>query len=132
MKNKSPKLIMEIANSHNGSYNLLKKTIDETFKINYKNKAIKLQIFKFDKIAHRNFNYYNIYKKLFFNKKQWFDLIDYIYLKKEKIYLDIYDDYGIEILKNKIDYIEGIKIQFSHIIDFTLLSKLKFIKKKKY
>jgi N,N'-diacetyllegionaminate synthase len=130
MKNKPPKLIVEVANSHNGSYNLLKKTIDELFKINYKNRAIKLKIFKFDKIASRDFSYYNIYEKLFFNKKQWFDLIDYIYLKKEKIYLDIYDDYGIEVLKNKIDYIEGIKIQFSHIIDFTLLSKLKFIKKK--
>ena len=130
MINKSPGLIVEIANSHSGNYKLLKKTIDSFFEIKYKNKSIKLQIFKYDKIADKSFSYYKIYKKLFFEENKWIKLIDYIHNKKEKIYLDIYDDYGIAILKKKINCITGIKIQFSSVIDTNLITKLKFIQKK--
>ena len=129
MINKSPELIVELANSHSGNYVLLKKTIESYFKINYENKSIKLQIFKYDKIADKSFSYYKIYQKLFFKESKWLKLIDYIHSRKGKIYLDIYDSFGITVLKKKLKYIKGIKIQFSSIIDISLITKLNFIKK---
>ena len=59
--------------------------------------------------ADKSFSYYKIYQKLFFEENKWIKLIDYIHNKKEKIYLDIYDDYGIAILKKKINCIKYIK-----------------------
>ena len=44
-------LIVEIANSHNGDFSLLKKPINKYLDLKYVKKSIKLQIFKYDQIA---------------------------------------------------------------------------------
>ena len=41
MYQNKPEIIFEIANSHNGNYQLLKKTIDQFTKIKTKKKSIK-------------------------------------------------------------------------------------------
>ena len=130
MKVNKPELIVEIANSHNGDFNLLKKTIDKYLELKYDKKSIKLQIFKYDKIATNKFSYYSVYKKLYQKKNRWYSLIDYLHKNKSKIYLDIYDDYGIEVLKKKLNFIKGIKLQYGSINIPKLYEKIKFLKGK--
>ena len=77
-----PELIVEIANSHNGDFNLLKKTVDKYLELKYDKKSIKLQIFKYDKIATNKFSYYSVYKKLYQKKNRWYSLIDYLHKNK--------------------------------------------------
>ena len=127
MKYRKPLIIFELANSHNGNYELLDKSIIDFFKINYANKAIKLQIFKYDLISEKNLNYFKIYKKLFFSEKKWNYIIHKLYKKKTKIYLDIYDDYGIKILKKNINKIHGIKIQYDQLFKKNIYEELKKI-----
>ena len=54
MNKKNPQIIFEVANSHNGNFELLKKTINDYSKIKYKKKAIKFQIFKAEELATSN------------------------------------------------------------------------------
>ena len=77
--------------------------------INYKSLGIKFQPFKYDLIALENFSWYDVYKELFFNEKDW--------LNSSKssehfkfIWLDLFDLYGVSILEKNISLIHGIKI----------------------
>lgn len=119
-----PEIIFEIANSHNGNYKLLKQTVKQFKKINIQKKSIKFQIFKFNNLSCKNFSWYKVYKKLFFSFNQWQKIIDYCFRNKIKIYLDIYDDYGIKFLEKNLHKIWGIKIQYSLFNNHKILKYL--------
>ena len=59
----TPELIVELANSHDGSEIKLKKLIKEVTKFNYQNKSIKFQIFSPDTISLNDYEWYEVYKK---------------------------------------------------------------------
>ena len=82
MHQHNPEIIFEIANSHNGNYELLKKTIQEYSKIKIKKKSIKFQIFKYDTLACNTFSWYNVYKKLFFSPDKWQKILNSCIKKK--------------------------------------------------
>ncbi len=125
MHSNKTEIIFEIANSHNGNFKLFKETVIQFTKINYKNKSIKFQIFKYDKISCKNFSWYKVYKKLFFSKSQWDKILNFCIKKKIRIYLDIYDEYGIFFLQKYKKNIRGIKIQYSSLNNYKITNYLK-------
>lgn len=128
--NKLPIIIFELANTHNGQISLLKKSVNFIKSLNYKNKAIKFQIFDPDKISTKNYEWYKVYKRLFFNQVAWSKIINYT-SDFCKIYLDIFDTYSVEILKKNLPNIHGIKLQPSIIYNHHVYKKLSQINYKK-
>jgi N,N'-diacetyllegionaminate synthase len=122
-----PHLNFEIANAHNGNFTILKKTINEVFKINYKNKSIKFQIFSPDFLSTKNYKWYPTYKKICFTEKQWNYAITFAN-KKIDVYLDIFDEFSIQILKKNLKNIVGIKLQPSVLNNKKIINDLKKIK----
>ena len=59
--------ILEIANAHGGSIGYIYETIDEfsTFK---EKTGFKFHPFHFDEIALKDYEWYSVYKKLFFSE----------------------------------------------------------------
>lgn len=114
--------IIEVANTHGGRFDYLISLMKE-FAPFKKNFGIKFQPFKFDEIAIESYNYYSVYQELFFSKSQWKEII-YEASKTKDVWLDIFDSYGLEILRDNFDFVFGIKFQTSVLENQKLLSKL--------
>jgi sialic acid synthase SpsE len=125
MLSKNPIIILECANSHGGSKKIFLKLINKFSILDYSNLHIKFQPFKYDEIATSDYNWYKVYKKLYFKKSFW----NYIIRKSSKLYkgiwLDIFDSYGLDVLKENISKIYGIKIQSSVIQNEKIYNELK-------
>ena len=119
--------ILEVANSHGGDISYLYTLIEKYSIFDKKeNFGIKFQPFKYDLMAVENYSYYSLYKDLFFTKKEWEDVIQKAFVTKD-IWLDIFDEYGLEILEENLDRIEGIKFQTSILDNLTIFRRLKKI-----
>ena len=119
--------ILEVANSHGGDISYLYTLIEKYSIFDKKeNFGIKFQPFKYDLMAVENYSYYSLYKDLFFTKKEWEDIIQKAFVTKD-IWLDIFDEYGLEILEENLDRIEGIKFQTSILDNLTIFRRLKKI-----
>ncbi|MFM2225831.1 MAG: hypothetical protein RJA07_2033 [Bacteroidota bacterium] len=114
--------ILEIANSHGGDFEYLKKIIRQFAPL--KNIGIKFQAFKYDKIATENFTYFDTYKKLFFNEAQWKEAIELAIATDKEVWLDLFDTYGASILQQNLNRITGLKLQASVLYNFELLDEL--------
>lgn len=119
--------ILEVANSHGGDISYLYTLIEKYSIFDKKeNFGIKFQPFKYDLMATENYSYYSLYKELFFSKKEWKNIIEKAFITKD-IWLDIFDEYGLEILEENLDKVEGIKFQTSildNLIIFKMLEKI--------
>ena len=69
---------------------------------------------------------YSVYQKLYFNSLTWKKIINKASNQNNDIWFDIFDVYGVEILKNNLNKIFGIKLQ-SSLYNNELLSSLKKI-----
>ena len=121
-------LILEIANTHGGEKKYLFRLIDKFSKLDYRNIGIKFQIFKYDKISLRDYSLYNDYKKLFFNIKEWDEIINYASIKFNEIWIDIFDLYGLNYFRNNADNFVGVKLQASVLQNYEVLNELLKIK----
>jgi spore coat polysaccharide biosynthesis protein SpsF (cytidylyltransferase family)/sialic acid synthase SpsE len=113
--------ILEVANTHGGNISYLKSLIDEFSDIS-ENVGIKFQPFKYSEIALEDFEWYSVYEKLYFNVFQWREIISKAAETKD-VWLDIFDSYGIEILKNNLDIIHGVKFQTSVLDNQSVMEK---------
>lgn len=113
--------ILEVANTHGGNISYLKSLIDEFSDIR-ENVGIKFQPFKYSEIALEDFEWYSVYEKLYFNVVQWREIILKAAETKD-VWLDIFDSYGIEILKNNLDIIHGVKFQTSVLDNQSVMEK---------
>ena len=77
-------------------------------------------------MAVEHYSYYSLYKELFFTKKEWKDIIQKAFITKD-IWLDIFDEYSLEILEENLDKIEGIKFQTSILDNLNIFKKLEKI-----
>lgn len=107
-----PYLLCEVANVHGGDSKHLTRIISEFKKTPYKRKGIKFQVFKPNKIALQDFEWYPVYEELFFSEDDWL-----AFIKDAKtagdVWIDVFDIYSIEILNKCIASIKGIKLQAS-------------------
>ncbi|HEX2787457.1 MAG TPA: N-acetylneuraminate synthase family protein [Ignavibacteria bacterium] len=114
--------ILEVANTHGGNFDYVISLIKE-FSEFQNGFGMKFQPLKYDKIALSDYEWYPVYEKLFFDNSQWKKII--AEAKKTKdIWLDIFDDYSVEILKENLKNINGIKLQASVLYNVNLLNQL--------
>ena len=121
---KLPHFILELANFHGGNPDKIIELINKYSKLNYNNLGIKFQAFKYNKIALPDYDWYDVYKKLFITKNNWGEIIRFAYDKISKVWLDIFDLYGIEILEKNMAKIYGIKLQASVLNNGEIISSL--------
>jgi len=121
MKNKIY-YIIEVANTHGGDIDYLYDLIKEFEPL--KNEfGIKFQPFKYDCIATQDYNGYELYQKLYFNPDQWENIIDKA-TKTKDVWLDLFDTYGVNIFKENISKIHGIKLQSSVLYNYEVFDSL--------
>lgn len=128
---RSPIIILECANSHAGSKTILEKTIKKFCKINYSNLHIKFQPFKYDNLSTKTYNWYNVYKKLFFDEIYWKKIIELAFLRYKGVWIDINDNYSLKILESNIHKIYGVKLQSSILNNKIVFQRLKKLNLKK-
>ncbi len=117
-----PYIIIEAANTHGGNIDYLHRLIDE-FSVYTTGYGMKFQPLQQDEIATPDFQWYSVYQKLFFDPAQWKDIIQKT--KKHKdVWLDIFDLYGVQILKENINEVFGIKLQVSVLYNLSVLQAL--------
>lgn len=122
---KLPNLIFECANFHGGNYNLIEQAINDFSEVDYLNKHIKFQPFKSDTLSLPDFSHFSLYQKLFISSEVWKNLIETSLEKIGHVWIDIIDVYAIEILKENLGIIHGIKLQASAIENIELYNQLK-------
>ena len=125
------KIIAELANSHNGNSKEILRTLKKFTRINYSNLDFKFQIISSNYLATPDYPWFHVYKKLEIKENEWEEIINYTHSLKRKVWLDIFDEYGLLILKKNFKKIYGIKIQSSVLKNHILLEKLSFLKDKK-
>lgn len=131
MKRKIPVIILECANSHDGNYRILTKTIEKFSKFDYEGIHIKFQPISANTLSTPDYNWFNVYKKLEFNHVQWKKMINKAYNLYKGVWIDIFDEFGIKILKENIKKLHGIKIQASTLENKKVIYQLKKIDLKK-
>ncbi len=113
--------IIEVANCHGGSKDYLLSLISEFER--FKGHGMKFQPLKPDRIATSDFEWYPVYEKLYFNSGEWSEIIKEA-SKSKKIWLDLFDTYGVEILQQNLANISGIKFQASILYNYEVLDEL--------
>ena len=120
--------ILEVASCHGGDINYLYSLIEKYSVFNKSdNFGIKFQPFKYDLIATKDYSNYSIYKDLFFAKNEWKDIIRKAFCTKD-VWLDIFDEYSLDILEDNLENIKGIKFQTSILDNLIIFNRLKNIK----
>jgi len=114
--------IIEIANTHNGSYEYLNDLVDQ-FEGYSEGFGLKFQIFKYDEIAKEDFVNYENFKRFYFTSEQWSRLITKAQKTKE-VWLDVFDSYGVQILSENLDKVSGLKFQVSSLYNLKLVDAL--------
>jgi N,N'-diacetyllegionaminate synthase len=113
MKLKYPQIIVEIANSHDGNKKKLFEMIDQISSFSYPNVSIKLQIFSPKTIALEDYEWYEVYEKITFNSDFWDKCIRISHEKVGKVWIDVFDSFSVDIVRNNIEFITGLKLQAS-------------------
>ncbi len=121
---KLPHFILELANFHGGSPDKIIELINKFSKLKYNNLGIKFQVFEYNKMALPDYDWYDVYKKLFITKNNWGEIIRFAHDIISKVWLDIFDLYGIELLEKNIAKIYGIKLQASALNNREIISSL--------
>jgi N,N'-diacetyllegionaminate synthase len=127
--------ILEVANTHGGNVDYVMDLVEE-FKEFHKEEGfgIKFQPFKYNQIALEDFEWYGVYKELYFNENEWLKIFNKAYETKD-IWIDVFDTYGVLIIQKNLNKIHGLKLQTSildnqevyHALQAIDTSKLKLI-----
>ena len=108
-----PEVIVEIANSHDGNEEKLFQIIDQVASFSYRNLSIKFQIFSPDTISLEDYEWYKVYEEITFDAIFWENCIRIANKKIGKIWVDVFDLFGMNVIKDNINNISGIKLQAS-------------------
>jgi N,N'-diacetyllegionaminate synthase len=119
-----PILILEVANAHGGSFECVLQTIAAFSKLSYVGKHIKFQPFHPDSISLPDFEWYPVYRDLFFGKEQWAEVVSQAALTFDGVWLDIFDVYGVDIFLQSPEKVVGLKLQASVLENREVLNAL--------
>ncbi len=115
------RFIIEVANTHGGNIEYLKSLIEEFEEFN--DFGMKFQPLHPDRIALKDYEWYQVYEELYFDPKQW-NIIIKLASQSKLVWLDLFDSYGVDILRENLDLIHGIKLQASVLYNLDVLSAL--------
>src|SRR5690554_6071774 len=105
-----PYLLCEVANVHGGDASYLTRLISEFEQLPYERKGIKFQVFKYDRIALSDFEWFPVYEELYFDSSEWRGFIRQA-SRSGDVWIDIFDTYGVEVLGENLDLVGGVKLQ---------------------
>ncbi len=117
------KVIIEIANTHGGDIDYMLELVD-TFSKFDNGYAMKFQPLLADTLATKEFEWYPVYEKLAFTPKEWQLIIEKAKSTK-LVWLDLFDNYGVDILEQNISLVDGIKLQVSVLFNYGLFERFK-------
>ena len=83
-------LILELANSHNGSVNQIFSLLNKLDNFKNQNIGLKFQIISKDFLSLKNFKWYPVYQKLYFSRPIWKKIINKALTKEANIWIDIF------------------------------------------
>lgn len=121
------KIIAEIANAHQGDFDQLMELIEKS-KVAGAD-AIKFQWFKYDSLSTPDYEWHEIYKTLFFNEEQWGIALNYCKELNMEVWVDVFDEWGIEMAKKMQSLYYGIKLPSTIIQSKSVLDSILSIKK---
>lgn len=107
-----PYLLCEIANVHGGELDNLRRLVSEFGCLPYERKGIKFQVFKYDRIALPDFQWFQVYQELYFDPVQWGEVILQASALGD-VWIDVFDTYGVEVFSANFDLVVGVKLQAS-------------------
>lgn len=121
-------LILEVANTHGGNPDYITSLIDElSYSLGQltktKKNGIKFQPFTAEGISCPDFSAHDLYKKLEINNETWMLIIDRAH-KSFNVWLDMFDLYSVNVLKNNFKKIFGIKMQSSTLRNYEIRASL--------
>jgi spore coat polysaccharide biosynthesis protein SpsF (cytidylyltransferase family)/sialic acid synthase SpsE len=114
--------IIELANTHSGSFEYFEKLVD-SFAEYTQGYGMKFQPFHADKIATTDFPWYSVYQELLFDENQWKTILQKADKTKD-IWLDVFDEYSIEILTQNLELVYGLKLQVSVLFNSNIIDAL--------
>jgi N,N'-diacetyllegionaminate synthase len=122
LNSRKPYNILEVANVHSGNVQYILDLIDEfsEFSPDY---GMKFQPFRYDMIALPDYEWYNVYKELFISPDDW-QKIFLSAVNTKDVWIDVFDGYSFEILKENIKLIHGLKFQASTLSNILLINTL--------
>ena len=71
-----------------------------------------------------DFEWYSVYKKLYFNLNDWKEIINKASLTKD-IWIDVFDKYSISIINDNLNNVYGLKLQASILYNKEVIAELK-------
>jgi len=119
-----PYLLCEIANVHGGDKTNVENLISQFGELDYSRKGIKFQIFKPERIALKDYEWFTVYKELYFDEASWASFIK-LARKYGDVWIDVFDTYSTDVIKNNINDICGIKLQASVLNNLEVLERLR-------
>ncbi|WP_060205276.1 N-acetylneuraminate synthase family protein [Sporosarcina koreensis] len=121
------KIIAEIANAHQGDFKQLIELIEKSKSTGAD--AIKFQWFKYDSLSTPDYEWHEIYKTLFFNEGQWIEVLKYCKELDIEVWVDVFDEWGIEMARKMQSLYHGIKLPSTIIQSKAILESILSIKK---
>ncbi len=121
------KVIAEIANAHLGDPARLTELIIAAADSGAD--GVKFQWFKYDSIATPDFIHYQVYTDLFIDKTVWADALKLAKGLGLEVWVDIYDEWGAQVLAELEGLVDGMKLATTVIQSDTLVQALKKFEK---
>lgn len=121
------KVIAEIANAHLGDPARLTELIIAAADSGAD--GVKFQWFKYDSIATPDFIYYQTYIDLSIDKNIWADSLKLAKGLGLEVWVDIYDEWGAQVLAELESLVDGLKLPTTVIQSNTLIQALKKFEK---
>ena len=117
-----PYVLIEVANTHGGDLTYLNDLIDRfaSFQGDY---GMKFQPLSPDTLATPDFPWYSVYQELYFTPEQWASILQKAHATKD-VWIDIFDVYGVQIVRENLARIHGIKFQSSVLFNEEVISEL--------
>lgn len=121
------KVIAEVANAHQGDISQLQELIAASAES--KADGIKFQWFKYDHLATSDYQWYSAYQDLFIKEECWLDAVEQAKGLGLEVWIDLFDTWGLSLLKKHSKLINGIKIQSTITQSPLILSELQNVDK---
>lgn len=101
-------IIAEIANAHQGNSDILRALVRSAADSGAD--GVKFQWFKYDYLATPDHPLYSSYKTLFIDEQQWLQTLELADNLALKVWVDIFDHWGMDLAERHKDRITGFKI----------------------